>query len=387
MESTVCLAPAARGDTWAGKQQRHPSCLQCPPTHCRTTWELEDWSWDPFNLFAAPKATPHVQCCQAFKRRKGPEGAASNISRETDAACHMPATSTGCCSMPLPSTQLKRSLEAASSAAPSYDLEQKALANNNNNNAWPLPSHAARLVDEHALHTQFLPQPLHTAGQEQVNQSVWNAQQGIAAQQFQEMAYQQLLALQGGQPVINGASKHPAGLMPLPSRMSPPLPSQMKASSPVMSSADTVCNLPCDVKPPATHTKASKAKGAKQQQVQHDSDGEPLGFDSDSDHHHRSSSGNLDVDVVSVHDPADDGRMVCQVPGCGKDLTNLKEYHLRYRICEVHIRLSQVGLAGLVAGLGWGGAKKMCLGEMGLPLGLASGSVGVPIPPGPRVQK
>ena len=82
-------------------------------------------------------------------------------------------------------------------------------------------------------------------------------------------------------------------------------------------------------------------------ELKHDSYGETLGFFSDSDHdYHRSSSGYLDVDVVSVHDPADDGRMVCQVPGCGKDLTNLKEYHLRYRICEVHIRLSQVWVWG-----------------------------------------
>ncbi len=28
--------------------------------------------------------------------------------------------------------------------------------------------------------------------------------------------------------------------------------------------------------------------------------------------------------------------------GCGKDLSGLKEYHQRYRICEVHIRLPQV---------------------------------------------
>ncbi len=50
-------------------------------------------------------------------------------------------------------------------------------------------------------------------------------------------------------------------------------------------------------------------------------------------------------DVVALHDVADDsGLMVCQVPGCGKDLSNLKEYHQRYRICDVHIKLQQVRL-------------------------------------------
>lgn len=38
----------------------------------------------------------------------------------------------------------------------------------------------------------------------------------------------------------------------------------------------------------------------------------------------------------------DPQKMVCQVPGCGKDLTGLKDYHQRYRICAVHIRLPQV---------------------------------------------
>ncbi|KXZ55451.1 hypothetical protein GPECTOR_2g1000 [Gonium pectorale] len=49
------------------------------------------------------------------------------------------------------------------------------------------------------------------------------------------------------------------------------------------------------------------------------------------------------TNVVALHDAGDDnGLMECQVPGCGKDLTNLKEYHQRYRICDVHIKLQQV---------------------------------------------
>ncbi|EFJ50415.1 hypothetical protein VOLCADRAFT_80184 [Volvox carteri f. nagariensis] len=48
-------------------------------------------------------------------------------------------------------------------------------------------------------------------------------------------------------------------------------------------------------------------------------------------------------DVIALHDVGDDnGLMVCQVPGCGKDLSGLKEYHQRYRICDVHIKLQQV---------------------------------------------
>ncbi|KAF5829409.1 SBP domain-containing protein, partial [Dunaliella salina] len=50
--------------------------------------------------------------------------------------------------------------------------------------------------------------------------------------------------------------------------------------------------------------------------------------------------------VVSISDPPppdqSGNRMVCQVAGCGRDLTSHKEYHHRYRICEVHIKLPQV---------------------------------------------
>jgi hypothetical protein len=41
----------------------------------------------------------------------------------------------------------------------------------------------------------------------------------------------------------------------------------------------------------------------------------------------------------------DKDKMSCQVPGCGKDLTGLKDYHQRYRICDVHIKLPQVRAA------------------------------------------
>lgn len=56
-----------------------------------------------------------------------------------------------------------------------------------------------------------------------------------------------------------------------------------------------------------------------------------------------------------------------QVAGCGKDLAPLKEYHQRYRICEVHIKLPQVLKDGRLQrfcqqvgrwGSGWG----FCLG-------------------------
>lgn len=41
--------------------------------------------------------------------------------------------------------------------------------------------------------------------------------------------------------------------------------------------------------------------------------------------------------------PADDpARLTCQVAGCGRSLSELKDYHQRYRICDVHIKLPQV---------------------------------------------
>jgi len=47
--------------------------------------------------------------------------------------------------------------------------------------------------------------------------------------------------------------------------------------------------------------------------------------------------------VIHSKPPATDTEnMVCQVPGCGKDLGCMKEYHQRYRVCETHIRLPAI---------------------------------------------
>jgi hypothetical protein len=40
---------------------------------------------------------------------------------------------------------------------------------------------------------------------------------------------------------------------------------------------------------------------------------------------------------------AGSGGPCCQVPGCQQDLARLKDYHQRYRICAVHIKLPEVG--------------------------------------------
>jgi hypothetical protein len=41
---------------------------------------------------------------------------------------------------------------------------------------------------------------------------------------------------------------------------------------------------------------------------------------------------------------------VCQVDGCYADLTGLRDYHLRYKICEYHLKASGRALAGWLAG-------------------------------------
>lgn len=36
----------------------------------------------------------------------------------------------------------------------------------------------------------------------------------------------------------------------------------------------------------------------------------------------------------------------CQVEGCGEDLSGLKEYHIRYRICEEHLKIDFIIIDG-----------------------------------------
>ncbi|CAD7696012.1 unnamed protein product [Ostreobium quekettii] len=63
------------------------------------------------------------------------------------------------------------------------------------------------------------------------------------------------------------------------------------------------------------------------------------------------SSGSPRTDLTPTSIPADvpvlasdtsNLQLVCQVSGCGMDLENLKEYHQRYRICDIHIKLPRV---------------------------------------------
>lgn len=39
---------------------------------------------------------------------------------------------------------------------------------------------------------------------------------------------------------------------------------------------------------------------------------------------------------------------VCQVEDCGEELTDLKEYHNRYRICEFHLKVPSIVRGGVV---------------------------------------
>jgi hypothetical protein len=43
---------------------------------------------------------------------------------------------------------------------------------------------------------------------------------------------------------------------------------------------------------------------------------------------------------------------VCQVEGCNADLRGLRDYHLRYKICEYHLKVSHSIAAGML--VGWG---------------------------------
>ena len=42
-----------------------------------------------------------------------------------------------------------------------------------------------------------------------------------------------------------------------------------------------------------------------------------------------------------------DGHAKCQVEGCGADLALLKSYHLRYKICEIHLKADHVVREGV----------------------------------------
>lgn len=63
--------------------------------------------------------------------------------------------------------------------------------------------------------------------------------------------------------------------------------------------------------------------------------------------------------IVISSKPASGETMACQVAGCGKDLSGLKDYHQRYHVCEKHIKLPAIVKVGRksVAGVEGGGAR------------------------------
>lgn len=182
------------------------------------TWELDDWSWDPYHMHALPKQAPSCVSCQAFKRQKLPTSAcASRASAAVETAL---GTSTGI-------------LEAS----------------------CQLTFPPAAGSPEDCCLLQYLDD--------------W----------------------------------HPEAAVPNPADL---LLQQPKAAEP---------DPPLQPEPqPQPELRQADAKP----ECKFLPDG---------------------VLVLSVDESS---KMVCQVPGCGKDLTELKDYHQRYRICDVHIKLPQI---------------------------------------------
>jgi len=273
------------------------------------TWDLADWNWDPYNMFAAPKEhAAQGPCCQALKRARVDNSTAQDkpVPVETGIASeHAVSSCNACPSQHFPGMHLNQPQAA-------QDLFQNGVSHNPTFNGMVHPaswngslSHAA--------------DPLAAYGAQHMNMM-----------QQQHAAPVQIPGVQA--PGLNTSAPSASFQQPGGCSFSHP-PLHKPDDAPVVRYV--------------THKRPSSAV-----QKVDESDGEADGSEgggapSKLQAHPASTQAALEAAIaegtVVLSDSLEDGdRMICQVAGCCNDLTHLKEYHQRYRICEVHIKLPQV---------------------------------------------
>lgn len=118
-----------------------------------------------------------------------------------------------------------------------------------------------------------------------------------------------------------------------------------------LAAAETMAPPPVVVGSPR-HLPRIATKPPQQQQVQRltqQASGSPRDHNQQRHQHrsasasprHQTSTGKRNKAAASGSSAAG-GAPTCQVPGCARDLSRLKDYHQRYRICDVHIKLPEV---------------------------------------------
>lgn len=331
------------------------------------TWDLEDWNWDPYQLFAEPKGGASCTGCQAFKRRKGTDGAtvATGAQGQNDLAIDRQAS-------PLSGdTALDMSNLSATSAGP-----QPQQLHPGQPQAGAMPPPWATVYPGAPSYTVPLPaQPLLNPLQHmpQCHVDLSHYPQHPYYMNMQQAAQVMVPPHMHGAIGITPTTVPPVNMTPprmwpypMPNAVPPgpvalnqpmatlgpqnvgtaaavertlqrhpPLVSEKRAAGQGQQSAVPIVQESA-VAPaaPSTHptTPAAPASAPPPAQVA-STDSQKRGDGTEAE------------GSVSLSDPGPLGeteKLICQVPGCGKLLDGLKDYHQRYRICEVHIKLPQV---------------------------------------------
>ncbi|GFR47637.1 hypothetical protein Agub_g9379 [Astrephomene gubernaculifera] len=421
------------------------------------TWAVEDWNWDPFNMFAAPKEVPNVACCQALKRRKVVDNTATSAPQQApqqqqnqQAGCQPghgphgnnrpgPPAAAACCGNAASQSQQPQSLAgslqtalnsllpnrvvetcgatstchgaglvapppaipaAAPIAATGAQMGAMAMAMGlPGNMGWggmpdmSAPAAAAAAAAAAAVAPGFFANM--AGGNGPLAGLGWGAQPmslqmpGLALPAFPGASPPALPLPSPAFQAPSGLLNHQASVAVPPSSIPSPALGSSGDTTSLQGSADNVKPPCCSGNRAAggptcsggRQQADSSNKGAVQpadRPVQQGGGGYAGGrgggfageaampgdlsdfaiseSEDEAEAARRAGGGGhrggaqqmhpgllLLGDVVALHDVGDDnGLMVCQVPGCGKDLSNLKEYHQRYRICDVHIKLQQV---------------------------------------------
>lgn len=302
------------------------------------TWDLEDWNWDPLHMFAAQKEMPAGLAYQSCKRRRMGVPQAE-LHQAPSGACHTPSLAPFGTSLyenagdvGILDSRLLRTLQSSPESSPSDAVRTSwSLATRTANNpALPVETYDNVALSHDAWST--VSQPVSLRGHSMADVCHDGLNLCCRANPLQALGY------------VGNSLDHATNLNVAPIAQNwEPTP-----SSAFTNATATCCSMQNFAADRFASCGASEYAPAVQGQLaDKDVDSSVDVYDTavvdkeDADSIRRCGD-TLSEDSLAPPELTEDGKLACQVPGCGKDLTGLKEYHQRYRICEVHIKLPQV---------------------------------------------
>eukprot|EP00798_Chlamydomonas_sp_ICE-L_P013338 gene13338-19177_t len=299
------------------------------------TWSLEEWNWDPESLFGVQKENPtNSVCCDALSRGRQAMIAAQIQTPQMQQLQHQ---------QPLHQQLQNPHHEKVAQCQDGY------LGMNAQMTRYP--AGATQWNQQNPGHANVIPSepdwanPKPDWANPKKDQAINSSSHWI---QPENGAFHQAMPCMQADPiemptVMTGAAgaAHQRPALPQPVSMVPPEPQLSYGSyGNIWSEQESMAQ--------ETVFDGARLEGVKKRPLEMENKSGPskiiVVHQKAKAAHGEREDAKVVGDVVVLQDAPPEGsnQMVCQVVGCSNDLKELKEYHHRYHICDIHIRLPQV---------------------------------------------